>query len=92
MKQVLFHVFVDKIINHLLTYYNFYFNRIFNNSWCLLRDTDDSKIDYSKLKITEEGKFSITKRRDAERIINIIKSAIKDLNIIYIRLIHLMHQ
>lgn len=38
-------------------------------------------IDYSKLKITEEGKFSITKRRDAERIINIIKSAIKDLNI-----------
>jgi metal-dependent hydrolase (beta-lactamase superfamily II) len=27
-----------------------YFNRIFNNSWCLLRDTDDSKIDYSKLK------------------------------------------
>jgi hypothetical protein len=27
-----------------------YFNRIFNNSWCLLRDTDDSKLDYSKLR------------------------------------------
>ncbi len=27
-----------------------YFGRIFNNSWSLLKDTDDSKIDYSKLK------------------------------------------
>ena len=27
-----------------------YFGRIFNNSWCLLKDTDDSKLDYSKLK------------------------------------------
>jgi hypothetical protein len=27
-----------------------YFGRIFNNSWALLTDTDDSKIDYSKLK------------------------------------------
>jgi hypothetical protein len=27
-----------------------YFGRIFNNSWSLLTDTDDSKIDYSKLK------------------------------------------
>lgn len=27
-----------------------YFGRIFNNSWSLLKDTDDSEIDYSKLK------------------------------------------
>lgn len=27
-----------------------YFGRIFNNSWSLLKDTDDSKIDYSKVK------------------------------------------
>ena len=27
-----------------------YFGRIFNNSWCLLKDTYDSKLDYSKLK------------------------------------------
>jgi hypothetical protein len=27
-----------------------YFGKIFNNSWSLLQDTDDSKIDYSKLK------------------------------------------
>lgn len=27
-----------------------YFGRIFNNSWSLLKDTDDSVIDYSKLK------------------------------------------
>jgi hypothetical protein len=27
-----------------------YFGRIFNNSWSLLKDTDDSQIDYSKVK------------------------------------------
>ena len=27
-----------------------YSGRIFNNSWCLLKDTDDSKLDYSKLR------------------------------------------
>ena len=27
-----------------------YFGKIFNNSWSLLKDTDDSQIDYSKLK------------------------------------------
>ncbi len=27
-----------------------YFGKIFNNSWSLLKDTDDSGIDYSKLK------------------------------------------
>ena len=37
-------------------------------------------IDYSKLKITEEGRFSITKRRDGDRIMNIIKSSIKNSN------------
>jgi hypothetical protein len=36
------------------------------------------KIEYEKLRLTEEGKYSITRRRDAERIINIIKSVLKD--------------
>jgi predicted RNA methylase len=37
-------------------------------------------IDYSKLKITQEGSFSITRRRDAERIMNIITFIVKNLN------------
>jgi predicted RNA methylase len=37
-------------------------------------------IDYSKLKITQEGSFSITRRRDAERIMNIISFIVKDLS------------
>lgn len=31
-------------------------------------------LDYSKLQTTDEGSYSITRRRDAERIINILKS------------------
>jgi 16S rRNA G966 N2-methylase RsmD len=36
-------------------------------------------IDYSKLKITEEGSYSITRRRDAERIMNILNSTFKNI-------------
>jgi 16S rRNA G966 N2-methylase RsmD len=36
-------------------------------------------VDYSNLQITDEGKYSITKRKDAERIINILKNVIKDI-------------
>ena len=36
-------------------------------------------IDYKLLKITEEGKYSITRRRDADKIISILKSTIKDI-------------
>lgn len=35
-------------------------------------------IDYKKLKLTEEGQYSVTRRRDADRIISILKSILKD--------------
>lgn len=35
-------------------------------------------VDYSKLQTTEEGSYSITRRRDAEHIIQIIKNAVLD--------------
>lgn len=35
-------------------------------------------VDYSKLQTTEEGSYSITRRRDAEHIIHIIKNAVLD--------------
>jgi hypothetical protein len=35
-------------------------------------------IDYTKLKITEEGSYSVTRRRDADRILSIIKTLLKD--------------
>ncbi len=34
-------------------------------------------IDYNKLIITDEGKYSITKRKDGERLLDIIKKEIK---------------
>jgi hypothetical protein len=37
-------------------------------------------IDYIKLKTTEEGLYSITRKRDSERILSIIKYNVKDLN------------
>jgi predicted RNA methylase len=36
-------------------------------------------LDYLKLKITDEGAYSITRRRDADRIINVMKYALKDM-------------
>lgn len=36
-------------------------------------------IDYKLLKITEEGRYSVTRRRDADKIISILKSTIKDI-------------
>lgn len=35
-------------------------------------------IDYTKLKLTKEGEYSVTRRRDAERIINIMITTIGD--------------
>ena len=35
-------------------------------------------IDYKNLKLTEEGQYSVTRRRDADRIISILKSILKD--------------
>lgn len=35
-------------------------------------------IDYTKLKLTEEGEYSVTRRRDADRILTIIKTVLKD--------------
>jgi predicted RNA methylase len=35
-------------------------------------------IDYTKLKLTNEGEYSVTRRRDADRIISILKGLIKD--------------
>jgi 16S rRNA G966 N2-methylase RsmD len=35
-------------------------------------------IDYSNLRTTEEGSYSITRRRDAERILNILTTIFKD--------------
>jgi len=35
-------------------------------------------IDYTKLKLTEEGEYSVTRRRDADRILSIIKTVLKD--------------
>ena len=35
-------------------------------------------VDYSKLKVTEEGSYSITRRRDADQIIHIIKSVVPE--------------
>jgi len=37
-------------------------------------------LEYSKLKITEEGSYSITRRRDADRIMNVLTYALKDLH------------
>ena len=36
-------------------------------------------LDYSALKTTEEGSYSITRRRDAEKILNILRSVFKDM-------------
>lgn len=36
-------------------------------------------IDYSKLQTTEEGSYSITRRRDAERIMNVLRGAFPNL-------------
>jgi hypothetical protein len=35
-------------------------------------------VDYSKLKVTDEGSYSITRRRDADQIIHIIKSVVPE--------------
>ena len=35
-------------------------------------------IDYSRLRVTEEGAYSITRRRDADQIIHIIKNTVPD--------------
>jgi hypothetical protein len=35
-------------------------------------------VDYSRLQVTDEGTYSITRRRDAEHIIHIIKNAVPD--------------
>jgi len=37
-------------------------------------------LDYSKLKITDEGAYSITRWRDADRIMNILRYVLKDIN------------
>jgi predicted RNA methylase len=37
-------------------------------------------LDFTRLKTTEEGAYSITRRRDAERILNIIRIVVKDLS------------
>lgn len=36
-------------------------------------------IDYKRLQLTEEGKYSVTRRRDADRIVSIIKSNLRDI-------------
>lgn len=36
-------------------------------------------VDYSRLQTTEEGSYSITRRRDAERIMNILRSTFHDI-------------
>jgi predicted RNA methylase len=35
-------------------------------------------LDYSRLKLTEEGAYSITRRRDAERILGVLRLVLKD--------------
>lgn len=35
-------------------------------------------VDYTKLKITKEGEYSVTRRRDAERILGVMKAVLKD--------------
>ena len=35
-------------------------------------------IDYTKLKLTNEGEYSVTRRRDADRILSILKGILKD--------------
>lgn len=35
-------------------------------------------IDYTKLRLTEEGTYSVTRRRDADRILSILKGILKD--------------
>ena len=37
-------------------------------------------IEYDKLKLTEEGSYSVTRRRDADRIILILKTVLKDIH------------
>lgn len=37
-------------------------------------------LDYTKLLLTKEGEYSVTKKKDAERIINIMKNVVGDLN------------
>jgi predicted RNA methylase len=37
-------------------------------------------LDYQKLKITTEGEYSVTRRRDGDRIINIMKTVLGSLN------------
>jgi predicted RNA methylase len=37
-------------------------------------------IDYTKLKLSPEGEYSVTRRRDADRIITAIKNTVGDLN------------
>jgi len=38
------------------------------------------ELDYSKLKITDEGAYSITRWRDADRILNVLRYAFKNLS------------
>jgi len=37
-------------------------------------------LDYTNLKTTAEGSYSITRRRDAERIMNVLRNTIKNMN------------
>ena len=37
-------------------------------------------VDYSQLKLTEEGSYSVTRRRDGEQIIQVMKNMFKTLN------------
>lgn len=35
-------------------------------------------VDYTRLKLTEEGSYSVTRRRDADRILSVLKTVLKD--------------
>lgn len=37
-------------------------------------------LDYTKLRTTEEGSYSITRRRDAERIMNVFRSTFRNMS------------
>lgn len=75
--------FYDKYIKYKIKYLNL--KNILLQTGGNLKSTNEElfaekqNVDYSKLKITPEGEYSITKRKDGKILLNIMKSILKNI-------------
>jgi hypothetical protein len=74
--------YFDKYIKYKIKYLNLKYNLLQKggdiNSSNEELFAEKQNVDYSKLKITPEGEYSITKRKDGKILLNIMKSILKN--------------